>query len=137
MHIGVIPSAAQSRGRPCRLRVAVAAIGFLLPVSGCVHRDDVKLRIHNDAHRPIENTRVYAGADKSWWQTIAAGDSVGVLLRPDGEPPQLEISFEIGHLPYRWTGPQIAVGTGYAIDIHVADNGAVTAQHCLFPCSLP
>jgi hypothetical protein len=115
----------------------VAALGLLSSAWGCVHRDDVKLRIHNDAHRPVENARVYAGADTAWWPTIAPGDSVGVLLRPDGAPPQLELSFEIAHLPYRWSGPRMAVGTGYAIDIHVADNGAVTGQPCLFPCSLP
>jgi hypothetical protein len=106
-------------------------------LGACTPRDAVKVRLTNDAPRALENLRVFAGADKSSWPTVAPGQSVGVNLRPDGEPPQLTMSFSVGRLPYSWRGPELAKGTGYALDLHIAGDGAVTERHCPLPCSLP
>lgn len=115
---------------------------LISPIGGCVHPDDVKFRMTNDAtehgqRRPIEDLRVYAGGSKAWWDVVAPGDSVGVFLRPEGELPQVTISYKVAGRTLRWKGPEIARGVGYAISIHVGANGAVTENHCRFPCFWP
>lgn len=65
------------------------AVLFLSLVgASCIRHDDLKVRVFNDGPPGVEllNVHVFGGADKAWWSTVAAGTSVGTLLRPRGEP---------------------------------------------------
>ena len=68
---------------------------------------------------------------------IAPGESVSVVLPPEGEPPQVTMTYTLAGQKRSWLGPAIARGVGYAIEISIAPDGGVTEQHCTMPCSLP
>jgi hypothetical protein len=123
----------QGRGAVGEWAIALALAAGM----ACTSRDAVKLRVTNDGPRALENLKVFAGADKVSWPAVAAGHSVGVNLRPDGEPPQLIVSFSVGPLPYSWRGPALEKGTGFAVELHIAGDGAVSERHCARPCSSP
>jgi hypothetical protein len=108
--------------------LALAAVAL----AGCLRRDDVKLRIYNDGGGTIENIRVYVGGSKAWWPALPAGRSVGVLLRPGGDPPQAILSFTMRDGPRSWTGPELVQGTGYAMEVHIGAAGSVTETHRSF-----
>jgi hypothetical protein len=120
--------------------VWAACLGSVL--GGCVHPDDVKVRVINGAPpggqaRPIEDLRVFAGGSKAWWSTVAPGDSVSVLLRPNDQPPQVTMSCKVDGRTVWWDGPAMPLGVGYAIAIRVVSAAAITERHCNFPCFWP
>ena len=119
--------------------LSAAPLGLCL-MAGCRSRDTVRVRLTFDAPvgaRSLQNVTVFAGANKSSWPTIAAGESVRVSLSPEGEPPEVLLTYTLGPAPRQWRGPSIPRGVGYAIGIHIATDGSVTERHCQSPCDLP
>ncbi len=114
---------------------------FVMSVGlGCVRRDDVQVRVvyENGADaKPVENFTVFVGANKSWWATISPGESVSVVLPPAGEPPQVSAIYTAAGSKKDWRGPSLPAGAGYAVELRLAPNGALTERHCTRPCSLP
>jgi len=119
------------------LTASVLGLGLL---TGCRSKDTVRVRLTFNAPagtRPLESVTVFAGANKSSWPTIAPGESVQVALPPEGEPPDVLLTYTIGPAPRQWRGPSIPRSVGYEIGIHIAPDGSVTERHCQSPCSLP
>ena len=119
------------------LTASLLSLGLL---AGCRSKDTVRVRLTFDAPagtRPLENDTVFAGANKTSWTTNAAGESVQVALPPEGEPPDVLLTYKAGPAPRLWRGPSIPRGVGYAIGIHIAPDGSVTDRHCQSPCDLP
>jgi hypothetical protein len=111
-----------------------------LVAAGCVRRDDVNVRVTFEAARgtaPLENLTVFIGGSKSWWPTVSAGESVSVLLSPQGEPPTLTMTFRLGGVVHDWRGPNLQKGAGYAIAARIGADGRVSEGECRLPCSLP
>lgn len=122
---------------PSRMLIA-SLLGALL--SGCRSKDAVRVRLTFDApagSRPLTKVTVFAGANKSSWPTIAAGDSVSVVLPPEGEPPALSMTYTLGPAPHEWRGPPRPSGIGYAIAVRIGADGTVSERHCQSPCDLP
>src|SRR4051812_3779734 len=124
-----------SRGR-CAVLLAILCAA--MAAGACIRHDDLKVRVFNDGPSEVklENVHVFGGAEKAWWATIAGGDSVGTLLRPQGEP-QLSMTYARAGRSFSWQGPALTPGQGYTVHIHVDATGAATEQHCLMPCMLP
>ncbi len=119
------------------LSASVVGLCFL---ASCRGKDAVRVRLTYDAPvgaRPLEKVTVFAGANKSSWPNIAAGESVSVALPPEGEPPGVLLAYTVGSAPRQWRGPSMPRGIGYAIGIHIATDGSVTERHCQSPCDLP
>lgn len=112
----------------------------LVVAAGCSRDDDVRVRVSRvKGPRParIENVTLFVGANKSSWPELAPGEVVSVVLNPDGEPPQLTLTFTLDTEKRSWLGPPLAQGAGYVSDIVIDDEGSVTEQHCRTPCALP
>jgi hypothetical protein len=129
-----------------RARARVART-LLLPLfvvtmvaGGCARRDDVDVRVTYEAGRgaaPLEDLTVFVGGSKSWWPTVSGGDSVRVLLSPQGEPPTLTITFRLGGVARDWRGPALQKGAGYSVAVRIAADGQVREADCRAPCRLP
>ena len=121
-----------------RSSLNLAMLGIVLTGAACIRHDDLKVRVFNDAPSALElqNVYVFGGAEKAWWATVAAGASVGTLLRPQGEP-ELSMSYTRAGQIFHWRGPALEAGHGYTIHIHVDRSGAAIEQHCQMPCMLP
>jgi hypothetical protein len=127
---------------PSLYNLMVACLFLASLFRGCIRPDDVKFRLTNDTlnhgqGRPIQDIRVYVGGSKAWWDVVVPGDSVGVLLRPEGETPTVSLSYKFDGRTIRWDGPEIPRGVGYAINIRIGSTGAATERHCRFPCVFP
>ncbi|MFL5307044.1 MAG: hypothetical protein ACJ8F1_17640 [Polyangia bacterium] len=115
---------------------------FLVVLAGlvsCSHRDEVAVRVtfRAPAGTPsLEDVRVFAGASKSSWPTVAAGETVHVALPPEGEP-DLTATFRQAGVKRSWQGPPLTPGVGYVVAIVIGTDGAVTETRCVKPCSLP
>lgn len=124
------------------MEVSITVGSFLMLLGalvGCWHRDEVAVRITFRApagSAPLENVRVYVGGSKSWWPTIAPGETVHVALPPDGEP-ELTATFRQAHVTRSWQGPRLTRGVGYVVAIAIGADGATSETHCVKPCSLP
>ena len=68
---------------------------------------------------PLQKLLVFAGASKSSWSLLQPGESVSVVLPPQGEPPQVTMTYAVGAVPREWRGPAIPAGVGYRIEITV------------------
>ena len=93
-----------------------------LPFFACVHPDDARIRLTFDApvgSRPVEKVTVYFGGGKSSWPSLAPGESVSVVLSPEGDLPVLSMTYWLGPAPRTWNGPSSTRGKGYAISIHI------------------
>jgi hypothetical protein len=122
-----------------RIRCATLAAIAATLVSACTAPDAVHIELTYSAKAgspPLQQLLVFAGASKSSWPTVQAGESVSVVLPPDGEPPQLTMTFTLGTVPREWRGPAIAPGVGYRIGIEVTADGEISERHCEMPCSL-
>jgi hypothetical protein len=121
------------------LGFAFAAWVIMLAGAGCVRRSDVQVRVtcESGAGAAVENLTVFVGGSKSWWPTIAPGESVSVTLPPEGETPQVSLVYTAGGTKRNWKGPSLTTGVGYAVDLRVAADGSVTERHCARPCTLP
>jgi hypothetical protein len=123
-------------GRTTKLLALLVALAGGL--AGCVHRDDVHIRVTRAAGPgapPLENLTVFVGGSKSWWPTISPGQSVSVVLPPEGEVPQVTMVYNLANQKRSWKGPDVSRGTGYAISIAIWADGKVTEQHCTMPCA--
>jgi hypothetical protein len=108
-------------------------------LSACTAPDAVHVNLKYAAERssaPLEKLRVFAGANKSSWPALQPGESVSVVLPPDGEPPQVTMTYRLASVQREWRGPSMATGVGYRIEITVSSDGSVSEQHCETPCSL-
>lgn len=114
----------------------LAMLCVILAGAACVRHDDLKVRVFNDGPGELQDLHLFGGADKGWWSTVAAGTSVGTLLRPQGEP-QLSMTYARAGRTFHWRGPAFVPGQGYNVHIHIDPKGAVSEQHCLMPCMLP
>jgi hypothetical protein len=122
------------------LGFALAAWVILFAATGCVRRSDVQVRVTNESGADaasVENLTVFVGGSKSWWPTIAPGESVSVTLPPEGEAPQVSLVYTASGTKKNWKGPSLRTGIGYAVDLRVAPDGSVTERHCARPCTLP
>jgi hypothetical protein len=107
---------------------------------GCARRDDVNVRVTYEAARgaaPLENLTVFVGGSKSWWPTVSGGQSVSVILSPQGEPPTLTMTFRLSGVVHDWRGPGLQKGTGHVVAATIGANAAVREANCKAPCSLP
>ena len=123
-----------ARGLACFAAFAIS-IGL-----GCVRRNDVQVRVvyeNGAGAKPVENFTVFVGGSKSWWATISPGESVSVVLPPEGEPPQVSAIYTAGGNKRDWKGPSLPAGAGYAVELRLAPNGTVSERHCTRPCSMP
>ena len=77
------------------------------------------------------------GADKISWGTLARGESVGAILNPMGEPPEVFMTYVLAGQKLSWEGPRLSKGAGYRIHIFIDSHGGVSEQHCTQPCRLP
>jgi hypothetical protein len=108
-----------------------------LPFFACVHPDDARIRLSFDAprgSRAVEKVTVYFGGSKSSWPSLAPGESVSVVLSPEGDLPVLSMTYWLGSAPRTWNGPSPTRGQGYAISIHIGKDARVTERHCTMPC---
>lgn len=106
----------------------------------CVRRDDVRVRVTRTLgadQPPVENLTLFVGGSKSWWPRIGPGESVSVVLSPEGEPPQPTMTYSVAGRRFDWRGPHLAAGSGYVIAIAIGADGQATERHCSTPCSLP
>ena len=109
-------------------------------LASCARRDDVRVRVTSAGGAgaaPVENVTVFVGGSKSWWPSIAAGETVSVVLSPEGEPPETTMTYTTSGRRHDWRGPALAKGRGHLIAIEVAPDGTATERHCSTPCSLP
>ena len=107
-------------------------------LSACTARDAVHIQVTyaaEPASIPLQTLLVFAGASKSSWSLLQPGESVSVVLQPQGEPPQVTMTYAVGALPREWRGPAIPAGVGYRIEITVTADGSVAERHCQMPCS--
>lgn len=121
-------------------RRAFASLLAVLLLSACHAKDAVRVRLTFDAppgSPSLTRVTVFAGANKSSWPTIAPGESVSVVLPPEGEPPDLSVTYTLGPAPHQWRGPSRPAGVGYAIAVRIAGDGMVTERHCQSPCEMP
>jgi hypothetical protein len=119
-------------------RLTVAAL--LLSAVGCVHRDDVSVRVTFRApggSPALEDFKIFVGGSKSWWAKIEAGETVSVNLPPEGEPPELSATYRFAGAMQSWRGPRLQRGVGYVVVIGIAGDGSATETHCAKPCALP
>ena len=84
----------------------------------------------------LQKVAVFVGANKSTWTELNPGESVTVVLPPDGEPPQVTLKYEVEGRAREWRGPPIDPGVGYKINITVSGDGTLTERHCATPCDL-
>ncbi|HVZ33248.1 MAG TPA: hypothetical protein VG963_12530 [Polyangiaceae bacterium] len=116
----------------------VAGLGLLGCVA-CSKPDDVHVRITyaaDTAAAPLQHVQAIVGANKSSWPQLLPGESVSVVLNPDGEPPELSLLFELAKQKYSWEAPQFTP-QGFAIAIAIHADGSVSERHCVAPCALP
>src|SRR5688500_15444085 len=102
------------------LRAMSLAVLTAVVLSACAARDAVHIKVTYDAapaSRPLDKLLVFAGASKSSWPAIQPGESVSVVLPPQGQPPQVTMTYALGSTPREWRGPEMAAGVGYRIDI--------------------
>lgn len=86
--------------------------------------------------KPIERLTVFVGGSKSSWPVIAPGDSVSVVLPPEGEPPQVSAIYLVGGSRKDWRGPVMEAGAGYLVELRVSPDGRMVERHCSRPCDL-
>jgi hypothetical protein len=78
---------------------------------------------------------VFSGADKRSLE-LSPGETSQVVLRPDGERPDVILTFRVDGTPRSWQGPPLAKGLGYAVELVIEGDGVVTEAHCEMPCEL-
>jgi len=120
--------------------VTLAFLGLLSVTPACVRRDDVSVRVTFQSpsdRAPLRDCTVFVGASKTWWPTIAPGETVSANVPPGGEPPELSATYRFEGTSRSWRGPLLERGVGYAVAIVVAGDGTATERHCARPCTLP
>jgi hypothetical protein len=91
-----------------------------------------------ELYSPAEMSTSPAGGE-GMGATVAAGTSVGTLLRPQGER-ELSMSYTRAGQIFHWRGPVLEPGHGYAIHLHVASrwrwNAATRQRRSPSSCAL-
>lgn len=124
------------RGSP-NARRPIAVVAALL-AAACSRSDDVQVRLTRlmDADAAvIDWMTVFSGADKRSLE-LSPGETDRVVLRPNGERPDVILTFRVDGESRSWQGPPLAKGSGYAVDIVIDGDGVVTESHCRMPCEL-
>lgn len=119
---------------PLRPSALVAA----LLAAACSHPDDVQVRLtrlKNVEAAAIDWITVFSGADKRSLD-LSPGEIERVVLRPNGERPDVILTFRVNGEPRSWQGPPLARGSGYAVALIMDGNGVVSEAHCEMPCEL-
>ena len=101
-----------------------------------IGRQEVEVTVALTPGTSIEQVEVIVGPEKTWWGDIEAGDTDSWVLDPDGEIPELDLSFVLAGKKRAWTGPRFPRGTGYRIRIEIDAKGTVSERHCFWPCWL-
>lgn len=118
-------------------RGPTALIAALL-ATACSRPDDVHVRLtrlkDTDA-AVIDWMTVFSGADKRSLD-LSPGETGRVVLRPDGERPDVVLTFRLDGESRSWQGPPLAKGSGYAVDLVIDGDGVVSEAHCRMPCEL-
>jgi len=123
-------------GQICRTLIATTACLGLLLNCGCTTPEDVRFRIiySGGGTQRVEDLSVIVGAHKESWGLLEPGTSISGRLSPDGEPSDVNVSFNFLGQDRQWRGPTLR--TGYDIEIRIDADGSVTAKHCIRPCDL-
>ena len=64
-------------------------------------------------------------------------ECVRVVLPPEGEPPDVFLTYTAGPASREWHGPPVPIGLGYAIGIRIGADGTVSERPCQSPCDPP
>jgi hypothetical protein len=121
------------------VRAGVFCLVGTVSLGGCSKPDAVRLRVTNEGATEADrlvDLRVFVGADKSWWPTVAPQETVGVVLDPGGDRPNVVMSFKSHGTETHWQGPDLDAGRGYIIVVTIGSHGGVEEDHCRMPCSL-
>jgi hypothetical protein len=117
---------------------AIALLPLLLPDLACSKPDDVRTSIHYDAPSgapALGVVSVVVGGDKTQWPDLSPGESVSVVLNPQGLPAELTLLFELEGRQHTWEGPRPTLA-GHAIAVTIRPDASVSERHCKLPCSL-
>jgi hypothetical protein len=124
-----------------RWRIAgIAVIAAALAAgAACTRKGDVHVKVvceNVPGAKPIERLTVFVGGSKSSWPVVVPGDSVSVVLPPEGEPPQVSAIYSIGGSRKEWRGPAMDAGAGHLVELRISADGRVVERHCSRPCDL-
>jgi hypothetical protein len=111
---------------------------LLLALAACSKPDDVRIAIRYEAPSgapALGVVEAIVGATKSSWPDPSPGESVSVVLNPDGEPAELTLLFELDGQRHSWEGPRPTLA-GHAIAVTIRPDASVSERHCKLPCSL-
>jgi hypothetical protein len=121
-----------------RWRIAgIAVIAAALAAgAACTRKGDVHVKVvceNVPGAKPIERLTVFVGGSKSSWPVVVPGDSVSVVLPPEGEPPQVSAIYSIGGSRKEWRGPAMdawssAIAPGRATCSDARENGCPHAH---------
>jgi hypothetical protein len=106
------PRAMTSRSSLNPLRPS--AIIAVLLAAACSRPDDVQVRLtrmKNANAAAIDWITVFSGADKRSLE-LSPGETGQVVLRPDGERPDVILTFRVDGVPRSWQGPPLRQGLG-------------------------
>ena len=111
---------------------------LLLTLAACSKPGDVRIAIHYEASSgapALGVVEAIVGASKSSWPNLSPGESVSVVLNPDGEPAELTLLFELNGRRHSWEGPGPTLA-GHTIAVKIRPDASVSERHCKLPCSL-
>lgn len=119
-------------------RARAVLVAFALCWSACIERNEVRAAITYaaDLHEDPMSVNLSLGGDLFSCDSLAPDERVNVVLDPDADEAQLQLSGTIGDAKLEWSGPDVHDGVGYDIDIQIGDEGDVTETHCIRPCDL-
>jgi hypothetical protein len=76
------------------------------------------------------------GEDKAHRPGIHPGDRFTMDFRADGGSPMVVVNYAVGEKRYAWSGPGIAAGKRYGLEVHISADNSVVSRHCIRPCEL-